>query len=192
MSRITLVFFLASALVASSPVRSYGASVSACGQIESMDQCLWFWRFDSPGIFILPDSIVVEPGIYHVSGESYTGTPTCGHGYYSTYLRDISIEPCVPEILGCGRIAHTTEEYDCLFFVSLTGHGNFSLEGLDGFAVGDTVLATGTPCRICPAVPGICDDAELLVFNIHLVACPDSLIPVHDSTWGQIKARYQR
>jgi hypothetical protein len=166
-------------------------AVSACGWIVRESGCLRFQNLEEPGNDILPDSLDLNSlGIYHVTGVRYNAPPTCGDFYYSTHLRDVVIEPCIPDTFGCGRIFLYTEEYTCHVWRALAEDRTFVLGDLFGFAVGDTVMAVGIECRTCQPVPGTCAEYGWL-WQMQLTACPHALNPVLQTSWGQVKVRYR-
>jgi hypothetical protein len=187
----TVAICMVPVLLATSPGRGIAESISACGQIDRLHECLLFWRFDTPGLFVLPDSaLVAAPGIYHVTGESYMSSTSCEPAVPS--LREVVVEPCTPDTLGCGFLGHfTSDDGDCYCWRNLPEHHVFNVRDLGGFAVGDTVIAIGVPCPACLAVGGTCAAFGVSLFEAHFVACPDTLNPAVPETWGRVKWRYR-
>jgi hypothetical protein len=58
--------------------------------------------------------------------------------------------------------------------------------------VGDVVLATGIlcPALLCVPVPSVYCDGQFL-YEMELLACPDSLNPTLETSWGRIKRRFR-
>jgi hypothetical protein len=167
-------------------------NISACGQIERNHECLVFWRFDVPGSYLLPDSIVVAaPGVFHVTGESFMAPDPCEP--FVPGLRDVVIGPCTPDTLGCGVLGHfASDDGDCYCWRHLPEQSVFNVLDLGGFSVGDTVIAFGIPCPACLPVGGTCASFGVPLFDAHFVACSDSLNPLVPETWGGMKWRYRR
>ena len=167
--------------------------IRLCGEVVRQPDCLMFFTWFPPGEFVLPDTLeFTYPGDYFIAGDTYEGLPACGHPNRTTYLRDVIAVPCVVESLGCGTILQITAEPDCYLWASLTRDDSFPIKDLDGFAVGDTLLARGVVCRACPTISGSCvGTAGLLAFP-HLSPCPSTVIPVMQPSWGQLKERFLR
>ena len=193
MNRATIIAIcMAAALLASSPGHGMAESISACGEIDRIQDCLRFWRFDTPESFVLPDStFVAAPGIYHVTGESYMSSVSCEPSVLS--LRDVVVGPCTPDTLGCGILGHFTgDDGDCYWWKNLPEQHVFNVPDLGGFAAGDTVIAIGVPCPACVGVGGSCTAFGTSLFEARFVACPGTPNPVVPETWGKIKWRYRR
>lgn len=186
----TVVICMAAAFLAGDAGRGFAESVSACGHVGRDRECLVFWRFDTGEGFVLPDTnLVAAPGIYHVTGESYMSAAACRSGAPS--LRDVVVGPCTPVTLGCGVLGHfESDDGDCYCWRHLPEQSVFNVPDLGGFAVGDTVIATGVPCPACLAVGGTCAAFGVSLFEAHFVACPETLNPVVPETWGKLKSRY--
>ena len=193
MSRLRQFLSLMTVLVLGAPAAaSHGEIVSSCGRVFREGDCVRFQDLAQLRDYVLPDTLNWEiPGIYHVTGVPYDSPPVCGDYAYSTHLRDVVVEPCVPDTFGCGRIIHYSEEYECDVWTQLTGGLSFLLGDLGSFAVGDTVVAIGIEDRSSLPIPGTCADYGGFLVRTELMPCPHPVNPVLPTSWGRVKARYR-
>jgi hypothetical protein len=192
MRSVYVIAHVALALVLCPVGTTTAETISACGQVERYDHCLLFWRFDQPTTYLLPDSMALSEQVCHITGETYSGPAECGYDF-TPHLRNVVVAPCEPETLGCGVLGHyTSDDGDCYCWRHLPEQSVFNVQGLGGFAVGDTVLAAGIPCPACLAVGNTCEAFGVSLFDARFTACPDSLNSTVPESWGRIKARYSR
>lgn len=169
--------------------------ISGCGEVVRGDDCLQFTPLDKPEVFGLPDSLEVESwGVYHITGETYNGSPVCGNPFYSRRLRNVVAAPCPLQDFGCGVIRLWEDGHDrCILWSALSGETTFTCDDLGEYAVGDTVTALAIPCYpLCVPIPGTCADFGLGTFELQFAPCADTLNPAEPTTWGAIKSMYRR
>jgi hypothetical protein len=187
MTRIGLAWLLSLSLVQAASPADLDTYVS-CGRVSRRGDCLVFTSYPDVTEFVIPDSIhIPDPEFVQVRGRySIDDWVVCR--YRVLRLRDVQVESCTPESLGCGTIGMGSFDYHhgCYVWDSLTGETRYVID-LDGFAVGDTVLATGIPDRIAYPVSGNCG---LILLDPHLYPC-SPLNPVRTITWGRIKSTYR-
>jgi hypothetical protein len=176
-----------------SPVAA-AQTIDSCGEIVRYSSCLFFIPFDDPDYFGLPDSLSgMDTGLYHIRAYSYEDTLACGSWHSYNRLRNVTIESCLPDTFGCGRILRIGGDIDdCLLWRSLQDESSFPIvTELNGFQVNDVVLVTGILCPtiVCAPVPGACGTGFLL--EMQLLACPDSLNSTSETSWGRIKSRFR-
>ena len=172
---------------------SRAETVSSCGRVVREGECVRFQDLAELRDYVLPDTLDLEiPGIYHITGVPYDSSPICGDYAYSTHLRDVVVEPCVPDTFGCGRIIRYSDEYDCRVWTQLTGGLSFLLGDLGQFAVGDTAVVIGIEDHISQPIPGTCADYGGFLVQAELMPCPHPFNPVLGTSWGRVKARYRR
>lgn len=193
MSRLRQLLSLMIVLVLGAPAAaSHAETVSSCGRVLREGDCVRFQDLAQLRDYVLPDTLVLEiPGIYHITGVPYDSPPVCGDYAYSTHLRDVVVEPCVPDTFGCGRIIHYSEEYECDVWTQLTGGLSFLLGDLGPFGVGDTVVVIGIEDRSSLPIPGTCADYGGFLVRTELMPCPHPVNPVLPTSWGRVKARYR-
>jgi hypothetical protein len=180
------------ALLVASGRDSSAQRIAACGEVDMMSGCLIFRTFEYGSIYVLPDTLALaSPGIYYITAESYLSPTMCGIAR-DFKLRDVTVEPCRPETLGCGRILQFIDEGFCYAWESLATDAWYHLGELGGFSPGDTVMAVGLPCPSCPIAPGGCLDYGMPVLQMRLSACPGAPNPVLPSSWGAVKWKYRR
>lgn len=167
----------------------HAETVSACGMVRKLGDCLAFFEYGRLRTYLLPDDLdLVTSEVYHLTGESYLLPWSCGPVAERERLRDVSVASCTPETLGCG-VVHLLAT--CHLWQSLDGRGRVLLPVLDGFTDGDTALISGIRCLTCVDPEGCPGDAEIL-WPVHLSACPAPVNPVLESSWGRVKERYRK
>jgi hypothetical protein len=187
-----VMLWVLSGILALLPRGSSAETLDACGRVEVFSGCLYFEGVESPSLYLLPESTAVQVGgIYHFTAEIYRTAPVCGDFYNSWRLRNVVVEPCVPDTFRCGRIMHRVNDYDCVVWESLTDDRAYLLYDLQGHALGDTVGVVGIPCPGCYGVVGTCVDFGFILFREQLIPCPDVLNPIRETSWGQIKNLYR-
>jgi hypothetical protein len=101
-----------------------------------------------------------------------------------TCLRENTIESAHGFDFGCGQL-YVDTEYDCGFLItSLFGQVRLATYG--DFVSGDSIAVTGDFGFECRSIPE-CLGAFCLYRNT-VTAC---VTPIHESTWGSIKARFR-
>lgn len=189
--KATAILSVTLALLAAQGRDSSAQRIAACGEVNKMSGCLIFRTLEYGSAWILPDTLALAwPGIYYITAESYVSPTRCGIEY-TFRLRDVTVEPCRPETLGCGRILRFVDDGFCYAWESLATHEWYHVDDLGGFSPGDTVMAAGLPCPSCLIAPGGCLDYGTLVLQMRLSACPDTLNPVLPSSWGALKWKYR-
>ena len=166
-------------------------TVSECGTVTTLFGCAIFETYDDGTPYLLPDSLApTYSTTYHVTGDSYALPWRCGPLHFDQRLRNVILAPCPADTLGCGVIVRTGV-FGCSTWQSLQTAEQYLILELGGFAVGDTVRASGIRCQYCGAVPAGCGEIRFLQ-DMRLLACRDTLNPVLDSSWGKIKSRFLR